>query len=96
MAVGRQAGGLACGRAVRHCDKQLCTLLVSRPGVGNVIVAVVDTGCDLTHPDLQANFWVNPGEVPGNGIDDDGNGGRAAVAQRLGTGPCPKSLRVRA
>ncbi len=41
-----------------------------------MIVAVVDTGCDLTHPDLKANFWVNPGEIPGNGIDDDGNGVR--------------------
>jgi subtilisin family serine protease len=38
------------------------------------VVAVVDTGVDLTLPDLAANLWVNPGEVAGNGIDDDGNG----------------------
>ncbi|MEA1048645.1 S8 family serine peptidase [Lamprobacter modestohalophilus] len=37
-------------------------------------VAVIDTGVDYTHPDLAANIWVNPGEIPGNGIDDDGNG----------------------
>jgi subtilisin family serine protease len=37
-------------------------------------VAVIDTGIDLDHPDLIDNLWVNPGEVPGNGIDDDGNG----------------------
>lgn len=41
---------------------------------GSVIVAVVDTGADLEHPDLAANLWTNPGEIPGNGIDDDGNG----------------------
>jgi subtilisin family serine protease len=39
-----------------------------------VIVAVVDTGIDITHPDLAANVWHNTAEIPGNGIDDDGNG----------------------
>jgi subtilisin family serine protease len=39
-----------------------------------VTVAVVDTGCDATHPDLAANVWINPGEAIGNGIDDDANG----------------------
>ncbi|KAG2501727.1 hypothetical protein HYH03_000227 [Edaphochlamys debaryana] len=43
-------------------------------GVPEVVVAVVDTGCDLNHPDLQGNLWTNQGEIPGNGIDDDGNG----------------------
>ena len=39
-----------------------------------VIVAVIDTGIDGSHPDLAPNLWTNPGEVAGNGVDDDGNG----------------------
>jgi len=39
-----------------------------------IVVAVIDTGIDHTHEDLRENMWVNPGEIPGNGIDDDGNG----------------------
>ncbi len=43
-------------------------------GDTNTIVAVIDTGIDYTHPDLVENLWINPDEIPGNGIDDDGNG----------------------
>jgi subtilisin family serine protease len=39
-----------------------------------VVVAVIDTGIDETHPDIAANIWRNPREIPGNGRDDDGNG----------------------
>ena len=38
------------------------------------VIAIIDTGIDYNHPDLQANIWTNPGEIPGNGQDDDGNG----------------------
>ena len=39
-----------------------------------VRIAIVDTGSDLQHPELVANLWKNPREVPGNRRDDDGNG----------------------
>ena len=39
-----------------------------------VVVAVIDTGIDINHPELSGRMWVNPGEIEGNGSDDDGNG----------------------
>ncbi len=41
---------------------------------GGHITAVIDTGIDYNHPDLAANVWTNPGEIAGDGIDNDGNG----------------------
>jgi subtilisin family serine protease len=43
-------------------------------GSDDLVVAVIDTGIDVSHQDLAANIWTNPREIPGNGIDDDGNG----------------------
>jgi subtilisin family serine protease len=45
---------------IAHCD--------------GTLVAVLDSGAYLAHPDLDAVWWTNPGEEPGNGVDDDGNG----------------------
>ena len=43
-------------------------------GNPNFVVAIIDTGTQWSHPDLDANIWTNPGEIAGNGVDDDGNG----------------------
>ena len=43
----------------------------SSPGI---IIGSIDTGVDVNHEDLSANIWVNPGEIPGNFVDDDANG----------------------
>ncbi|MDQ3428319.1 MAG: S8 family serine peptidase [Actinomycetota bacterium] len=43
-------------------------------GTADTVVAVIDEGIDVNHPDLNGNIWTNSGEVPGNNIDDDKNG----------------------
>ena len=48
-------------------------------GTSSVVIGVIDTGIDYTHPDLAANLWLNDQEVAGNGIDDDLDGFTEAV-----------------
>lgn len=48
--------------------------LVKKKKSTTVVVAVIDSGIDVEHEDLQGKIWVNPKEIAGNGKDDDGNG----------------------
>ena len=43
-------------------------------GSASTILAILDSGVRLTHPEVAGRLWTNPGETPGNGVDDDGNG----------------------
>ncbi len=54
-------------------EKTYVELLKGKKSVP-VIVAVIDSGVDIDHEDLREVIWVNPGEIPGNGLDDDKNG----------------------
>jgi cell wall-associated protease len=55
-------------------EKAYAELLKNKKPLKKIIVAVVDCGLDETQPDLAAMEWTNKKEIPGNGIDDDGNG----------------------
>ena len=43
-------------------------------GDTSTVIAIMDVGFDIGHPDLASQVWINRGEIPGNGLDDDGNG----------------------
>lgn len=55
-------------------EKAYRTFLQDKAAKKEIIVAVIDSGIDTTHEDLKPVLWVNPKEIPGNGVDDDHNG----------------------
>ncbi|HEX4936669.1 MAG TPA: subtilase family N-terminal domain-containing protein, partial [Gemmatimonadaceae bacterium] len=55
-------------------DMDVASAWTIETGDPGVVVAIVDTGFKLDAPDLDDRLWSNPGEIPGNGIDDDSNG----------------------
>jgi len=74
--VGRSFTSRSCGeiQGTEGADIAACKAWDAARGSRKVIVAVIDTGIDYTHPNLKDNIWTNPGEIPDNGIDDDKNG----------------------
>ena len=60
------------GGGVSGADARLPGAWDLERGDGSVVVAVIDDGVQTTHPDLP--IYTNPGEIPGNGVDDDSNG----------------------
>ena len=60
--------------SIKDADINVINAWQQTKGNPNVIVAVVDGGVDIEHEDLKDNIWVNDGEIPNNGIDDDNNG----------------------
>lgn len=60
--------------AVAGADINLFEAWKTEVGKRNIVVSVVDGGVDYAHEDLRENMWRNPGEIEGDGIDNDGNG----------------------
>ncbi len=72
--TGQVVTGLHKTRGISGADIDALDAWNISTGNSSVVVADIDTGINYNHPDLKANVWKNPGEIPGNDIDDDHNG----------------------
>ncbi len=63
--------GIECGVEIMRAPEVWNNLNITGEGV---VVGIIDTGCCIQHPDIENQVWTNPGEIPGNGLDDDNNG----------------------
>jgi subtilisin family serine protease len=59
---------------INDADVELAAAWQTEQGSPSTIIGILDSGTDLSHPDLVSQAWVNAGEIAGNGVDDDGNG----------------------
>lgn len=81
-ALGAVSGGSALSSdGIIHSQKGIDINIVpawkkydAKTGKRQVVVALIDTGVDIGHPELTGSIWTNQGEIPGDGIDNDGNG----------------------
>ena len=71
---GQTISGIDPQKGVADVDIDGLEAIRVQAGKPQIVVAVIDDGVDLTHPDLAGRKWTNPDETPGNGVDDDSNG----------------------
>lgn len=55
-------------------NRTFSELVTTKQPQKQIVVAVLDSGVEVDHDDLEESIWTNPGEIPGNGVDDDNNG----------------------
>lgn len=72
--TGQSPNGIGPGTAGDDIKFIPAWTLAQTPGTNPPVVAVIDSGVDYRHPDLASNIWINTGEKPTNGLDNDGDG----------------------